>query len=174
MASASLGAYFGYMLGKIHPCVDVIYSDEIMRSNVLFRFNNKSLIFLIAFPRYPRVTVELGRLAVQKGAKIVVITNSFISPLVPFADLIFVIPIGISSFCDAFAAPITFINALVTEFSERNRDITERGLKQFDEYASKQNIFLKSGVQNELLDKKLKPKNNIKVRKIALRNKIKT
>jgi DNA-binding MurR/RpiR family transcriptional regulator len=62
----------------------------------------------------------------------------------------FLIPIGIVSFVDAYAAPMAFLNALVTELSERNPDATQQSLNQFDEYVSRQGIFLKSSAKNPL------------------------
>jgi hypothetical protein len=60
----------------------------------------------------------------------------------------FLIPIGIVSFVDAYAAPIAFINALVTEFSERDPDATQRSLNLFDEYVSREALFVKSSAKN--------------------------
>jgi DNA-binding MurR/RpiR family transcriptional regulator len=148
MASTSLANYFGYMLGKIFPGVDVLHGHGGKASTVCNRLSRDSLVFLIAFPRYPKITVELGQLAVQKGAKIIGITNSPVSPVVPLAAMTFLIPIGIISFVDAYAAPIAFLNALVTEFSERNPDATQHSLNLFDEYVSRQGLFIKSGAKN--------------------------
>lgn len=148
MASSCLASYFGYMLGKIFPEVDVLHGHGGKASTVYNRLSQKSLVFLISFPRYPKVTVELGQLAVQKGAKIIGITNSPVSPVVPLATMTFLIPIGIISFVDAYAAPTAFLNALVTEFSERNPDATQQSLNLFDEYVSREGLFIKSGAKN--------------------------
>ena len=45
---------------------------------------------------------------------------------------------------NAYAAPVTFLNTLVTEFSERNAETTERSLKQFEAYAEEAGLFAKS------------------------------
>ncbi len=145
MASSSLANYFGYMLGKIFPHVDVLQGHGGTTSSICNCLGPHCLVFLLSFPRYPKVTVELGQLAVQRGAKIVAITNSPVSPVVPLASMTFLIPIGIVSFVDAYAAPIAFINALVTELSERNPEATQQSLNQFDEYVSQEGLFLKSG-----------------------------
>jgi DNA-binding MurR/RpiR family transcriptional regulator len=150
MASGSLADYFGYMLGKIFPRVDVLKGHGGKASAISNSLGQQSLAFLISFPRYPKVTVELGQWVAQRGAKIVAITNSPVSPVVPLAAMTFLIPIGIVSFVDAYAAPMAFLNALVTELSERNPDATQQSLNQFDEYVSRQGIFLKSSAKNPL------------------------
>ncbi len=148
MASACLADYFGYMLGKIFPSVDVLHGHGGAASAVFKRLTGDSLAFLICFPRYPRATVELGQEARQKGARIVGITNSPVSPVVPLASMTFLIPIGIVSFVDAYAAPIAFINALVTEFSESDPNVTQQSLNLFDQYVSRQGLFIKSKNQS--------------------------
>ncbi len=70
--------------------------------------------------------------------------------MVPLATMTFLMPIGIVSFVDAYAAPIAFINALVTELSERDPDATQQSLKLFDEYVSLEGLFLKSIAKNQL------------------------
>lgn len=140
-ASTSLAEYLGYMLSKISGQVDIIHGQGVMTSAVFHRLTPESLVFLISFPRYPKETTKLGHMAAEKGARIVAITNSHISPVVPIASLTFTLPVGISSFLDAYAAPIVFINTLVTELSERNSENTQQALEQYDEYASQMDIF---------------------------------
>jgi DNA-binding MurR/RpiR family transcriptional regulator len=147
MGSASLAYYFGYMLSKILPGVVTLNGSGGLQSTMVAGFNSDSLVFLLAFPRYPRATVEIGEWALQKGARIVAITDSHASPIVPLAAISFLIPVGIASFVDAYAAPVTFLNTLVTEFSERDADVTERALKQFEAYAGETAIFTKSTVK---------------------------
>lgn len=145
LASTSLATFFGNMLSKISHQVDIIHGHGVMTSAVINRLTHNSLVFLIAFPRYPRETVEIGQIIVDKGARVVAITDSHISPIVPVADLYFALPVGIPSFVDAYAGPIVFINALVTELSERDPGRAQQILGQYDEYALEANIFSKSG-----------------------------
>jgi DNA-binding MurR/RpiR family transcriptional regulator len=144
MGSASLAHYFGYMLSKILPRVVIVDSPGGFQSNMMGGLDPRCLVFLFAFPRYPRATVEIGEWAVQKGAMVIAITDSHTSPVVPLAHISFLISVGITSFVDAYAAPITFLNTLVTEFSERDSGATEHSLRQFEVYAEKEGLFLKS------------------------------
>jgi DNA-binding MurR/RpiR family transcriptional regulator len=147
MASSCLASYFGYMLKKIHPKVDVLHGQGGMAANVLKYISAKSLVFLISFPRYPKATIEIGKLAAVKTDRIVAITNSPISPIVPFAKIAFFIPLGIVSFIDAYSAPIAFLNALITKFSEIDPVATQKSLKLFDEYVSEAGLFFKTGLK---------------------------
>ena len=147
LASTSLATFFGNMLSKISHQVDIIHGHGVMTSAVIHRLTQNSLVFLIAFPRYPKEIVEIGQIIVEKGVRIVAITDSHISPIVPMANLYFALPIGIPSFVDAYAGPIVFINALVTELSERDPARAQQILGQYDEYALEVNLFLKPGAK---------------------------
>jgi DNA-binding MurR/RpiR family transcriptional regulator len=143
MGSGSLAKYFGYMLAKILPRVEVLDAPGTIPFNVLSDLNSNSLVFLIAFPRYPRITVEIGHWVAGKGVKIVAITDSHLSPVVSVADVSFLISVGITSFVDSYAAPMTFIDALVTELSESNPVETQQRLREYDKYASEMHMFVK-------------------------------
>ena len=101
----------------------------------------KSLVFLLAFPRYPRETVELGQATKSLGARIVAITDAHFSPVVPLADIVFYIPTGGPTLIDAYAAPVAFIRALISELSGLNPKATERALSRFEKYAADLDLF---------------------------------
>jgi DNA-binding MurR/RpiR family transcriptional regulator len=147
LASTSLATFFGNMLSKISHQVDIIHGHGVLTSAVINNLTQNSLVFLTAFPRYPREIVEIGQIIVEKGTRIVAITDSHISPILPLANLYFALPVGIPSFVDPYAGPTVFINALVTELSERDPKRAQEILGQYDEYASEVNLFLKPGAK---------------------------
>jgi len=143
MASASLAQHFGYMLSKILPQVDVIRSESPSAYAKVMRLTPKSAAFLLAFPRYPAQTLRLGEQVAASGAKTVVITDSHLSPLSSLGQVVFHIHVGIPGFVDAYAAPLTFINALCTELAEGYSDQAVEGLNRFDRFVDKANLFYK-------------------------------
>jgi DNA-binding MurR/RpiR family transcriptional regulator len=148
LGSTSLAMYFGYTLSKILPQVDIIHGHGVMTSAILHRLTPKSLVFLISFPRYPRETLEIGRIAAEKRAKIIAITNSHICPVMPLASLAFILPVGLPSYVDAYASPIVFINALITELSHTIPEGAQQALSNFDDYALQTDLFLKSRLKD--------------------------
>ena len=143
MASASLSAHFGYMLGKVFPRVDIIDSEGVMEPSRLMRLTEKSIVFLLAFPRYPNATVKFGRAVARTGAKIIAITDSHISPISSLGEVTFHIHVGIPGYVDAYAAPITFINALCAEIAERMSEEAMQTLDGYDRYVEDFNLFFK-------------------------------
>jgi DNA-binding MurR/RpiR family transcriptional regulator len=142
MGSTCLAAYTGHMLAKIYPRLDLLHGHGPMTPAIIDKLTPQSLILLICFPRYPREAIELGRVAAARGSRLVAITDGPKSPAVPLATLCFYVPVGFASFMDYYAAPVTLINALITEVSERDPEKTQTALKQFDDYALLHNQFL--------------------------------
>lgn len=144
MGSSGLADYFGYSLAKIFPQVDVLGTHNAITNSIIGRLITNSVAFLIAFPRYPTMTFELGKMISARGARVVAITDAPISPVVRFATTAFFIPLEMTSFVDSHAAPFAFINALIVALSARNPDATQRSLKDFDEYVARNDLFVHS------------------------------
>ena len=143
LASSSLAEHFGYMLSKILPQVDVIRSESHTSSAKIMRLSSKSIAFLLAFPRYPTQTLRLGEQMAATDTRIVSITDSHLSPLNSLGSIVFHIHVGIPGYVDAYAAPLTFINALCTELAERYPDQAVECLDRYDRYAENANLFYK-------------------------------
>lgn len=143
MASASLAAHFGRMLGKVFPKIDVINSEGVLESTKLLRLTRDSIVILIAFPRYPNATIRLGQAALKSGAKTIAITDSHLSPISHLGDVAFHIYLGMPSYVDAYAAPLTFINAICTEIAEKMSGCAVQNLDRFDRLAEESQLFFK-------------------------------
>ena len=136
MASSSLANYFGYAAAKILPSVRVVTSVDAQSSDFLKEIGKTSLAFILAFPRYPRATLELGTMVKKQRCKIVSITDNHQSPIVHISNITFLISISVVSIVDAYAAPIAFINGLITEFAEHNPEKVKKVLVHFENFAA--------------------------------------
>ncbi|MEW6266988.1 MAG: MurR/RpiR family transcriptional regulator [Thermodesulfobacteriota bacterium] len=143
MASDGLARHLYNMLGKILPDVDCVTNHDVASSLALRRLTKASVTFLLSFPRYPRVSLELARTAAEQGSFIVAITNSHMSPAVQLADMAFYVSVNVPSFVDAYAAPVAFINALATEAGLRDPEAAQAVLDQYDQYVAKYDLFVK-------------------------------
>jgi len=141
MASASLASYMGSMLCKIIPEVDVVDSDDILNSTKFLQLTRRSVVFVVAFLRYPSITVRLAKTAVEKKCHLVSITDSHLSSISGLGELTFHIPVGIPGFVDAYAAPLTFISALCAGVAENEPAKSKAALLEFDDLAAKNNLF---------------------------------
>jgi DNA-binding MurR/RpiR family transcriptional regulator len=141
MSSTSLALFFGDILSKTFSGVDVLHGHGVNAPAIFQRLSEKSLVFLISFPQYAKTTVELGRFAVGEKAYIVAITDNNNSPIVPLADIVFLIPVNMQSYMESYSAPMALISVLVNALAERHPEKTEKVLLKYDEYSSQMNLY---------------------------------
>ena len=90
------------------------------------------LVIAISFRRGLRQTVEGLQQAHANGAHCVGITDTFISPIARFADECFLTPVE-AHLSNSYAAPMAFLNVLLTVSAHYRRARTLRILKKVDQ-----------------------------------------
>ena len=132
MSAYPLAIYFEQLLTKITPKLAPLSGSGVMQAATISRMDKNSLVFCIAFPRYPRAVLELAKGADSKKAVIVAITDSDSSPLAEFANLIFTVDVGIFSYIDLMGSAFTLINAICMEFGLAQGLASEHSLTKYD------------------------------------------
>ena len=80
----------------------------------------------ISFPRYSQSTVKGVRYAHDRGADVVSITDSELSPLYPLSSVALMARSDMISFVDSLVAPFSLLNALIVAAGHRkNADIAQ-------------------------------------------------
>jgi DNA-binding MurR/RpiR family transcriptional regulator len=82
----------------------------------------EDVLVCISFRRYTRKTVEMAHMIRERGASIISITDSDLSPLGQMADLSLATPTRIPSFFESYTAPLCLMNALLTAIALRKED----------------------------------------------------
>ena len=90
------------------------------------------LVIAISFRRGLRQTVEGLQQAHENGAYCVGITDTFISPIARFSDESFLMPVE-AHLSNSYAAPMSFLNVLLTVCAHYRRARTVRILKKVDQ-----------------------------------------
>lgn len=96
----------------------------------MFTIGEGDVLIAFSFPRYSSKMVSAVKYAKDKGATVIVFTDSNISPIADHADHLLLAQGDMASFMDSFVAPISIINALIIHIThKREREIRNR----FDE-----------------------------------------
>lgn len=140
-AASALARYFGYHLAKIHNPVITITDGGDTAFDRLSVAGASDILIAIAFPRYPRETLEIVDFARREGLLVGAITDSILSPLAKRADVVLPVQVEVVSFVDSFCAPQILLTALLAQVSIKNRAKTETALRRFEEIASRQRLF---------------------------------
>ena len=104
----------------------------------MYSVSERDTVIAFSFPRYSSKIVNAVKFARQKDAKVVVFTDSDVSPLAEYATCLLTAQSDMASFMDSLVAPLSIINAIIVEITRRcEKEITTRFdnlEKLWDEY----------------------------------------
>ncbi len=104
----------------------------------LISLGEGDLLIAFSFPRYSTKVLSAVKFAKDSGARVISITDSATSPLAEYTDHLLIAQTGISSFMDSLVAPISIINAIISEITAKRevlvRQKFDRLEKIWDEY----------------------------------------
>lgn len=126
-SSSFLAGYLNFYLHLIFENVTLVTSNsagEILES--MLRIGPGDVLVGISFPRYSQSTVKGVQFAYDRGADVVAITDSDVSPLYPLASAVLLARSDMISFVDSLVAPFSLLNALIVAAGHRkNADIAQ-------------------------------------------------
>jgi DNA-binding MurR/RpiR family transcriptional regulator len=73
----------------------------------------KDTLVVISFFRYARWTMETAKFAKERKAKIIALTDSFLSPIAKIADVVLQVKVASPAFFSSFTSAISVLNCLV-------------------------------------------------------------
>ena len=98
----------------------------------------------ISFPRYSNMGIHAMQLAHDRGADVVAITDSQMSPLYPLATAALLVRCEALAYVDSLAAPLSLMNALILAVGRRKRDEVAHVFSEMEQVWSKYSIFGKA------------------------------
>lgn len=140
-ASSALAIYLGYLLKKIREgvLIDTVYAWDNL--DYIAVHGKSLLLFVIAFPRYPKSAVEIIEYAKQYQSRVVCLSDSLKSPLINLADHYMVIDMEGFSFVDPFSHIITLLGALVHEIAYMDKEATAERLSRIEDGVRRRQDF---------------------------------
>ena len=126
-SSSFLAGYLHFYLHLIFENVTLVTSNsagDILES--ILRIGPGDVLVGISFPRYSKSTVKGVQFAHDRGADVVAVTDSEISPLYPLASAVLLARSDMISFVDSLVAPFSLLNALIVAAGHRkDADISQ-------------------------------------------------
>lgn len=138
-SSEPIARLLSYNLSLIFDNVKLVVptsSAEVFEQ--MYSVGSDDVVIAFSFPRYSSKMINGVKFARNKEAKVVVFTDSLVSPIAEFANSLLIAQSDMASFMDSLVAPLSIINAIIIEItSRREEQITERFdalEKLWDEY----------------------------------------
>lgn len=112
--------YLGMLL-SVMGCGSVLVNTELYDSihMALPMLTPKSVLFVVSFPDYYRMTTTVAEYAHKKNVKVIAMTDSDKSPVVPFADMIFTVPTTTRIFMNTLGVPMMLVNLIASALNIR-------------------------------------------------------
>lgn len=120
---AGLTSFLGFYFNIIFENVKVINTNSISEIfEIIHRIGEEDVLIGISFPRYSKRILKALEFARFRGAGIIAITDSMISPIAQFADHTLIGRSEMVSFVDSLVAPLSIINAIIVAISLKKKD----------------------------------------------------
>lgn len=141
MSAYPAAVYFEQLLSKVTSKLLPMSGNDVLQAANISRMDKNSLVFALAFPRYPKFVVEMVKEASQRGVSVVAITDDELSPLAELSDLLFTVNVEIFSYIDLFGSVFALINAICLEFSLSQGALSEKNLGKYDRLVESTFLF---------------------------------
>ena len=152
-SSLALATFLSYYFSLIFENVLLVQStseSEIFEQ--MIRIDERDVVIGISFPRYSKKAVKAMNFAHNRGATVIAITDSTLSPLAKEADNVLLARSDIASIVDSLVAPLSLINALILTTALKKHDEVTHIFKHlediWDEYGVYEKVDDKLGEQN--------------------------
>ena len=141
-SSAFLAGYLNFymqLLFKNLTLVQSSVSGSIFEQ--LVQIGPGDVLLGISFPRYSKTAVNAVQYARERGAEVVAITDSRMSPLYQAAQASLLVRSDMISFVDSMAAPLSLLNALILALGRRKSEEVSGTFAELERVWSKYSVF---------------------------------
>lgn len=140
-SSQALANFLAFYLNLILDNVRLVSTEVSDIFEQLLRVGEGDVVIGIGFPRYSARTVEALSFAKSKGAEVVAVTDSLLSPLASNADYTLITQSNMASFVDSLVAPLSVINALVIAVGLREKDRISETFNNLEKIWEDYNVY---------------------------------
>ncbi len=142
-SSSFLAGYLGFYLNFLFDNVKIIGYGPNDIFEQLLKISFDDVIVVITYPRYSKRIMDVLEYTKEKGASIITITDSFISPAAHKADVTLIASSDMLSFVDSLVAPMSLINAFIIALGNEKRNDLNNYFEDLEA------IWKKYGIYNE-------------------------
>ena len=121
-SSTALAEFLGFYLNIILQNVRIVSYGISDIFEQMINVGEGDLVIGIGFPRYATKTIDALDFSKRRGAKVLALTDSLLSPLASQAEYTLIAQSNMASFVDSLVAPLSVINALIIAVGMREKE----------------------------------------------------
>ena len=141
-SAAALADFLGFYFNLIFDNIVLVHTtsaSEIFEQ--LLRVGPEDVVIGISFPRYSSRTVKAMRFAKDRGANVIALTDSEVSPLAEAATETLLAKSDMASFVDSLVAPLSLVNALIVAVGRRRNEDVEQIFADLEQIWSEYGVY---------------------------------
>ena len=143
-SSSALASFLGFYFNLLFENVTLVHTNSVSEIfEQVLRVGPGDVLFGISFPRYSKRTLSAMKYARDRGARVIALTDSQLSPLARVADHVLLARSDMASFVDSLVAPLSVINALIVAVGMSRRDEIEQTFNKLERIWEEYDIYEK-------------------------------
>lgn len=148
-SSSALASFLGFYFNLLFENVTLVHTNSVSEIfEQVLRVGPGDVLFGISFPRYSKRTLSAmkyarDRGARDRGARVIALTDSQLSPLARVADHVLLARSDMASFVDSLVAPLSVINALIVAVGMSRRDEIEQTFNKLERIWEEYDVYEK-------------------------------
>ena len=143
-SSSALASFLGFYFYLLFENVTLVHTNSVSEIfEQVLRIGPGDVLFGISFPRYSKRTLSAMKYARDRGARVIALTDSQLSPLARVADHVLLARSDMASFVDSLVAPLSVINALIVAVGMSRRDEIEQTFNKLERIWEEYDVYEK-------------------------------
>lgn len=143
-SSSALASFMGFYFNLLFENVTLVHTNSVSEIfEQVLRVGPGDVLFGISFPRYSKRTLSAMKYARDRGARVIALTDSQLSPLARVADHVLLARSDMASFVDSLVAPLSVINALIVAVGMSRRDEIEHTFNKLERIWEEYDVYEK-------------------------------
>ena len=143
-SSSALASFLGFYFNRLFENVTLVHTNSVSEIfEQVLRVGPGDVLFGISFPRYSKRTLSAMKYARDRGARVIALTDSQLSPLARVADHVLLARSDMASFVDSLVAPLSVINALIVAVGMSRRDEIEQTFNKLERIWEEYDVYEK-------------------------------
>jgi DNA-binding MurR/RpiR family transcriptional regulator len=141
--SHPVASYFSFFLGILRPDVSLVTDIDLELLNAIKDKEKNCVVVSFSFPRYPRKTQEALDFLSGRGVSIIGITDTPLSPIAQYCNVLLTIKMKFITFIDPQASAMALLHALLTSFYLKRPLLSKKHLGNYEDIISKDNYYVR-------------------------------
>lgn len=143
-SSSALSSFVGFYFNLLFENVTLVHTNSVSEIfEQMLRVGPGDVVLGVSFPRYSKRTLSAMQYARDRGARVIALTDSRLSPLARVADHLLLARSDMASFVDSLVAPLSVINALIVAVGMSRRDEIEQTFNKLERIWEEYDVYEK-------------------------------